>query len=91
MPRIAQRTTLERVEHILGSGVGTLDFAVEGESEYYTWIGTEDADWEIEDVTIVENTDEDRFILYPEGDYFTCEIAAVGEKGNDGPVHCWSE
>lgn len=91
MPRIVQRTTLEKVEHILGSGVGTFDFAVEGESEYYTWIGTEDADWEIEDVARVENADEDRFVLYPAGDYFTCEIAATGEEWNEGPVRCWCE
>lgn len=91
MPTIAQRTQLERVEHILGSGTGTLDFVVAGESAYYTWHGTEDADWEVDDVSTVENVDEDRIIIYPEGDYFTCEIVADGEEHNTGPVRCWCE
>jgi hypothetical protein len=36
MPVIADDVVLKRVEHILGSGTGMLDFAVAGESEYYT-------------------------------------------------------
>ena len=59
MPVIAQQTRLERVEHILGSGTGILDFAVESESGYRTWRGAEDADWEVEDVARIENDDED--------------------------------
>ena len=91
MPTIAQKARLDRVEHILGSGTGTLDFAVEGESAYYTWHGAEAADWEVDDVATVENDDEDRFIIYPESDYFTCEITADGEEHNTGPVRCWCE
>lgn len=89
MPQISQQTRLDHVEHILGSGVGILDFAVEGDTEYYTWRGTEDAEWTVEDIDRVENGDEDRFIMYPEGEYFTCEIAADGEESNPGPVRCW--
>lgn len=91
MTRIAQSVKLRRVEHILGSGSGTLDFAVEGESDYLTWDGEEGADWEITDVGYVENAEEDRFILFPEGEYFTCEIEADSEERNVGPVRCWSE
>lgn len=91
MPTIAQKTRLDYVEHILGSGTGTLDFAVEGESGYYTWHGAEDADWEVDDVATVENADEDRFTIYPKADYFTCEIPADGEEHNTGPVRCWCE
>jgi len=91
MPTITQRTRLDHVEHILGSGTGTLDFAVEGESGYYTWHGAEDVDWEVNDVATVKNSDEDRFIIYPDGDYFTCEITADGEEYNTGPVQCWCE
>lgn len=91
MDRITQTTTLDRVEYIIGSGTGILDFAVEGESGYYTWEGNEDANWKIEDVSYVENSDEDRLLIYPEGDFFTCEIYAEAEEGNSGPVWCWSE
>lgn len=91
MPRISQTTRFERVEHIIGSGTGLLDFAVEGNSGYYTWEGDEDANWTIEDVDHVENIEEDRFILHPKGDYFTCEIDAEAEEGNRGPVRCWCE
>lgn len=91
MTRITQSTHLEEVEHILGSRTGTLDFAVEGENDYYTWDGNEDADWTVEDVDRVENLEEDRFILHPEGEYFTCEIDADAEEGNEGPVRCWCE
>jgi hypothetical protein len=91
MPLIAQKTRLDRVEHILGSGTGVLDFAVDGQSEYTTWRGTEDADWEVNDVARVENVEEDRFIIYPEGEYFICEIDADMEEGNTGPVRCWCE
>lgn len=91
MVRISQTTRLERVQHIIGSGTGTLDFAVEGDESYNTWDGLEDADWQVEDVASVENIEEDRFIMYPEGDFFTCEIESNGEEGNKGPVHCWCE
>lgn len=91
MARISQTTRLERVQHIIGSGTGILDFAIEGDESYYTWDGLEDADWQIEDVASVENIKEDRFIMYPEGDFFTCEIESEGEEGNTGPVHCWCE
>ena len=66
-----------------------LDFAVQGEDDYYTWDGSEDADWEIEGVASVENIEEDRFIMYPEGDVFTCEIKSEGGERNPGPVYCW--
>lgn len=74
MPRISSGTELEHVKHILGSGAGTLDFAVEGENAYYTWEGYEEADWTIENVQRIENDQEDRFIVFPEDDYFTCKI-----------------
>lgn len=90
MPIIAQDTTLTEVEHILTSGNGVLDFAVAGENQYYTWWGTEDADWEVEGVATVENTDEDRILIFPADDFFTCEIAADGEENNTGPVRCVS-
>lgn len=91
MARISQTTCLENVEHILGSGTGTLDFAVGGENSYYTWEGSEDADWTVEDVAHVENVEEDRFILHPKGEYFTCEIDADAEEENKGPVRCWCD
>lgn len=91
MTRISQPTRLDRVQHILGSGTGMLDFAVEQENDYYTWDGNEDADWQIEDVASVENIDEDRFIMYPEGEYFVCEIESESEDQNTGLVHCWCE
>jgi hypothetical protein len=91
MPQVSQRTVLEKVEHILASGTGTLDFAVEGENQYYTWRGTEEADWSVEDVKRIENSEEDRFIIYPEEDYFTCEIEAETDENNTGPVNCYCE
>lgn len=91
MPRITDTTRLKRVEHILASGTGVLDFAVEGETGYYTWEGVEDANWKIQNVESVENDSEDRFFLYPEGDYFTCEIEADGEENNQGSVRCWCD
>lgn len=91
MPTISQTTVLRDVEHILGSGTGVLDFAVSGETQYRTWWGGEEADWTIEDVDRVENGDEDRFLIYPEGDSFVCEIEAQAEEGNAGPVHCYCE
>lgn len=90
MPTITERTKLEQVEHILASGSGVLDFAVAGEDNYYTWRGTEEADWRVDDVRCVENAEEDRLILYPEGD-FTCEINAENEENNAGPVRCFCE
>lgn len=91
MARITQSTRLSRVQHIVGSGTGVLDFAVDGEDDYYTWDGNEDADWEVEDVASVQNIDEDRYIMYPEGEFFVCEIESQGEEKNTGPVHCWCE
>lgn len=91
MPLVSQETVLTGVEHILGSGTGTLDFAVAGEDSYYTWHGTEDADWEVEGVARIENGDEDRFLIYPEGDSFTCEIDASGQEHNSGKVRCFSK
>jgi hypothetical protein len=88
---ITEDTVLERVEHIEGSGRGTLDFAVADEAQTYKWFGIEDAEWQIEGVSHVENVEEDRFLLYPRGDFFTCDIAADSEEYNPGPVHCWSE
>lgn len=79
---------LEDVEHVLGSGNGVLDFAVEGRNEFVTWWGTEDAKWTVEDVERIENADEDRFIVFPEGEYFTCEIEVEDEGYNSGPVRC---
>jgi len=81
--------TLDRVEHILASGTGVLDFAVADEDQYYTWDGTEVAEWTVEDVERAENVEEDRLIFYPDGDFFTCEITADREEGNEGPVHCY--
>lgn len=91
MPAVTQQTTLTNVEHILASGTGVLDFAIAGEDTYYTWRGQEDADWSVEDVARVENDDEDRLIIYPVGDYFTCEIQADAEEHNTGPVRCYCD
>lgn len=82
MPRVSSGTELEYVEHILGSGTGTLDFAVEGENAYYTWEGEEEADWTIENVQRIENDQEDRFIAFPEDDYFTCKIT-IDDSGEE--------
>jgi len=87
MVRISEPTRLDRVQHIVGSGTGVLDFAVEGESEYYTWEGSEDADWEVDGVGRVENIEEDRFIMYPAGESFVCEVE---EGASGGVVRCWS-
>jgi hypothetical protein len=89
MPSIVQSTTLDTVEHILVSGTGVLDFAVAGEDAYYTWRGSEDADWSIEDVERMENAEEDRVVVYPEGDTFVCEIEADREEHNTGSVRCY--
>ena len=91
MSTISQSTRLERVEHVLGSANGVLDFAVEGRNEYVTWWGVEDAEWTVEDVDRIENAEEGRFIIFPEGDYFVCEIEAEAEEHNTGPVRCWCE
>jgi len=88
---IADSTVLDQVEHILASGSGTLDFAVVGENNYYTWHGREDADWTVTGVGTVENAKEDRIILYPASEFFRCEIEADGEEQNEGPVRCVSE
>jgi hypothetical protein len=91
MTVISQKTVLRDVEHILGSGSGTLDFAVKGEDDYYTWNGVEDADWNVEDIARVENVEEDRFIMYPVGETFICEIDAEEDEFNHGPVRCYCE
>lgn len=91
MPTITDDTRLERVEHILCSGTGVLDFAVDGEQGYYKWRGREDADWTVEDAASIENDDEDRVVVYPSGEYFVCDISADREEENSGPVRCWSE
>lgn len=91
MPVITSDLVLDEVEYILSSGSGVLDFAVTGEAEYYTWWGTEDADWEVNGVGYVENDDEDRIAIYPAGEAFRCEISADGEEFNTGPVRCRSE
>ena len=91
MTVVSQETVLQEVEYIIGSGNGTLDFAVKGEEDYYTWHGVENADWDIEDVDRVENIEEDRFIVYPAGKTFTCEIDASQEEFNQGPVRCYCE
>jgi hypothetical protein len=91
MPLVSQKTVLRQVEHVLASGNGTLDFAVAGDDEYHTWRGHEEADWTVEDAGRVENADEDRLVIYPEGEYFVCEIAAEDEEFNHGPVRCYCE
>lgn len=87
--KIDETTKLTAIEFILGSGAGTLDFAVEGDEEYYTWSGEEDSEWTIEDTDRVENDEEDRFILHPEDNFFTC-IVDVTDEGKD-TVNCWCE
>jgi len=86
--RVSPPARLEGVQHIIGSGTGVLEFAVEGESEYYAWEGSEDAEWEVDDVGRVENIEEDRFIMYPAGECFVCEVE---EGASGGVVRCWSE
>jgi hypothetical protein len=91
MATISQTRRLERVEHILGSGTGVLDFAIEGQDDYLTWLGSEDADWSVEGVDRIENAEEDRFVIFPEDEFFVCEIEAEAEEHNSGPVRCWSD
>ena len=91
MPIITSDLVLDEVEYILSSGTGTLDFAVRGEDDYYTWWGTEEADWKVDGVEHVENDSEDRLILYPVGGTFSCDISADGEEFNTGPVRCISK
>jgi hypothetical protein len=86
MSRITGNTRLERVEHILASGSGILDFAIDSDDSYQTWEGREDSDWTVEDINYVENTDEDRLLIHPEGERFTCETDA-----DHGVVRCWCE
>lgn len=91
MERISRGTTLTNVERILGSDSGVLDFEVADDDTYYVWEGEdrEDADWTVENVDRVENDNEDRFIMFPEGDGFTCEI----DLNDDGweRARCWCE
>lgn len=91
MPTISQQTVLHEVEHILASGNGTLDFAVLGEDNYYTWHGDEDSEWTVEDVDWIENVEEDRLIIYPEEEFFRCEIDSSQSEFNPGPVYCYCE
>lgn len=91
MPRLAESVKLDRVHYIVGSGTGVLDFSVAGEEQYYTWDGQKAAEWNVEDVATVDNLEEDRFIMYPDGEYFMCEIEPQGDEGNLGPVTCWCE
>ncbi len=91
MSTITEDIVLREVEHILGSGNGTLDFAVAGENDYYTWRGCEEADWTITDTGRIENVEEDRIVIFPEGEYFVCEIKADTEESNNGPVRCFCE
>lgn len=58
-----------------------LDFAVDGEPGYYTLESEEATDWKIDDET--------RFILYPDGEYFTCLIESNAEPA--GRACCWCE
>lgn len=88
MVRVSAPACLDRVRHIVGSGTGVLEFAVEGESEYYTWEGSEDADWEVDGIGRVENIEEDRFIMYPSSEYFVCEIELTSDAGS--LVRCWN-
>ncbi|WP_435319009.1 hypothetical protein [Haloarchaeobius sp. TZWSO28] len=88
MPFIDSPCRLEEVEHIEASGTGTLDFAVANRNVSLTWDGVEDADWVVEGVAKVENIDEDRILLYPQGKFFICDIEADREEGNLGPVRC---
>jgi hypothetical protein len=89
--RISAPARLDHVEHIIGSGTGILEFAVEGESEYYTWEGSEEADWEVEGVSRVENIGEDRFMMYPGERLFVCEIEEGDERVSGDEVRCWSK
>lgn len=91
MSDTGQERRLERVEHILGSGTGVLDFAIDGQNQYETWVGLEDAEWTVDGVESVENAEEDRFIMYPEGDYFICEITSEESSDEKEVVQCWSE
>lgn len=91
MPYIDSPRQLEKVEYIEASGTGVLDFAVADRDTPLTWSGVEDADWTVEDVASVENVDEDRFVLWPQGEYFTCDIQAEQDENNLGPVRCWVE
>jgi len=77
----------------MGSGTGVLEFAVEGEREYYTWEGSEDEKWEVNDVGQVENIEEDRFIMYPAGEYFICEIELISDSKDvdESRARCWSD
>lgn len=52
MAIITESMTLDHVEHIEASGSGTLDFAVAGEDQSYTWFGIEGSEWTVEDVVV---------------------------------------
>ena len=43
------------------------------------WDNQEDTGWQIEDLTSVENIDEDRSIMYPEGEIFVWDIESESE------------
>jgi hypothetical protein len=89
MTVVSQKTFLRGVKRILGSGNGTVEFAIRGEEDYYTWNGVEDADWDVEDFARVEHIEEDRFIMYPANEKYPCEIDASEEEFNHGPVRCY--
>ena len=39
----------------------------------------------------VKNIEEGRFIMHPEGYFFTREIESERKQENSGPVQCWCE
>lgn len=54
---------------------------VEEDEIYNTWDSLEDADWQVEDVASVENVEEDRFTMYPEGDFLLVRLNLTAMKG----------
>lgn len=82
---------LNRVEYIRTSGVGLLNRSVSGRDDSLVWKGTEDPDWTVEDIANAENIEEDRLQFYSDGEYLICEISAISEEQNDGPVQYWVE
>jgi hypothetical protein len=87
MPRVSAETELKHVEYISASGRATLDFAVKDKDDYHTWEGDkEDSDWTVENIQRVENGSEDRFVIFPEEDYFTCRITY--DDNGEEVAHC---
>jgi hypothetical protein len=58
---------------------------------YYTWHGTEEIDWVVEDVSRFENIEEDRLNVYQEKETFVWEITIDGDEGSEGLVRCYCE